>query len=48
MVNSVPINQDYLREKGIVKIESYEGKQFVTQQGYAPMMTKSRYAADPP
>lgn len=45
MVNSVPANNEYLSHN-VIKIDNYEGKRFKTQQGYEPMMTKSRYMVE--
>lgn len=30
----------------VIKIDNYENKRFKTQQGYEPMMTKSRYMGE--
>lgn len=45
MVNSISSNHEYLSHN-VIKIDNYEGKRFKTQQGYQPMMTKSRYMLD--
>lgn len=45
MVNSVPANNEYLSHN-VIKIDNYEGKRFKTQQGFEPMMTKSRYMVE--
>lgn len=43
MINSVPHTRSHHEPAPIVKIDNYEGRRFKTQQGYSPMMTKSRY-----
>ena len=41
------MRKDSREDKNIVKIDNYEGRRFKTQQGYSPMMTKSRYDGIP-
>ena len=45
MMNSQNNANEYLSHQ-VIRIDNYEGKKFKTQQGFEPMMTKSRYMGD--